>query len=256
MSTNFHIVIPARYGSTRLLGKPLIDLAGTPMVVRVFRQVMTALPGCDCMVATDDIRICEVLEKYQIPMIMTSNKHVSGTDRISEVCSLMGWEAGDFVINVQGDEPLIPLGLLRAFYDFVVGQPCVDVATVSAPILSHDELLDKNVVKVVSTNKNFALYFSRLAIPCSRDEQINEVDLGNYQRHVGIYAYRVDVIKSLSNSSVAWIENSEKLEQLRVLWMGYSIKVMRWPSQLHHGVDCMKDAEKISLILGGSFGEK
>lgn len=243
------VVIPARYASTRLPGKPLVDLLGTPMVVRVYQRVVAALPECDCVVALDDKRISDVLDSYSIPWVLTRVDHESGTDRIAEVCRLAGWDQSDIVINVQGDEPLIPKAMLGAFVDFIEAKPVFEMGTISAPVESLDTLQDSNVVKLITDMKGEAIYFSRFAVPFCRDVAPESVSVEGYKRHIGVYAYRVDVLNTVANADPVEIEMREKLEQLRALWLGINICVMDWLIQPPHGVDTAEDVKKVISVL-------
>lgn len=248
-SVAVRVVIPARYASTRLPAKPLIDLAGLPMVVRVYRRVVAALVNTNIVVATDDARIAEILDKYAIPCVMTEASHVSGTDRVAEVARYLNWGEGDIVINVQGDEPLIPLDMLRAFADFCVAQSPFAMGTVAVPMTNQAQVHDANVVKVMLNKMSEALLFSRSAIPFCRDNPPAEWPLSSFLRHIGIYAYRNSVLQELTRAPVCESEKLEKLEQLRALWLGYAIKIMTWHKSPPHGVDTLEDAERVSMII-------
>ncbi|WP_237057872.1 3-deoxy-manno-octulosonate cytidylyltransferase [Microbulbifer sediminum] len=240
------VVIPARYSSSRLPGKPLIDIAGTPMIVRVFQQVVKASIADSIVVATDDERIMEVLEAHGISGVMTDREHESGTDRISEVGAELDWSEDDCIMNVQGDEPLIPVDLLEGFAGYCRRLHDLEMVTVSCPISTQKELLDPNVVKVVSSVHGDALYFSRSPIPHVRDiSDFKEFTLDNFRRHVGIYAYKYRVLKYFSETAVDPVESMEKLEQLRALRVGIRVRVFDWNSCPPHGVDTPSDAEKI-----------
>ena len=243
------VVIPSRYASTRLPGKPLIDLLGVPMIVRVFQRVHEALPECECIVALDDVQISSVLDNHNIPWMMTRKDHESGTDRIAEVACLAGWADSDIVINVQGDEPLIPSAMLSAFKSLIQSRPDFEMATVVAPVETLETLTDSNAVKVITNRNGNAIYFSRHAIPFNRDIQVEMLNSKNYKRHVGVYAYRVELLKQIANTSPVFIELSEKLEQLRALWLGIDISVLEWTEQPPHGVDTLEDVHKVISVL-------
>ncbi len=253
MSTSkFHIVIPARYGSSRLPGKPIVDLGGKPMVVRVFEKAKSVFISQEVIVAIDDYRIAEVLERYSVPWTMTRSDHQSGTDRIAEVCILKDWDNSDLVINLQGDEPLVPEPMLLAFYDYLRANISIDIATVSTPLLEPDDIIDPNVVKVVCDQAGYASFFSRSPIPFIRDlPDPRSWPLDFFRKHIGIYAYKVDVLKRITNSEVAPSERAEKLEQLRALWLGYSIGVFHWNGCSSHGVDTLEDVERVIKVLKG-----
>lgn len=244
-SPSLRIVIPARYASSRLPGKPLLDLAGLPMVVRVFRRVEMAIRNADIVVATDDRRIAEVLELHAIPFVMTDVAHESGSDRTAEVARLLDWRADDIIVNVQGDEPLLPSELLQDFVAFCHSRPNLEMASVMVPLSSHAQLVDANIVKVVVDRHDNALLFSRSPIPFCRDCSPQEWPLHEFSRHVGIYAYRNASLQQLTASPVCRLESLEKLEQLRALWMGMKIGMMKWHAAPPHGVDTPEDAQRV-----------
>lgn len=250
--SRLHVVIPARYSSSRLPGKPLLDLAGKPMIVRVFERVSEALQSIEVVVATDDERIKNVLDARGVPCLMTSPSHESGTDRIEEVAAQMGWAAGDILINVQGDEPLVPVDLLQAFARFCVESPEFEMGTVSVPIDNRDHVHDHNVVKLVVDSQGRAIAFSRSPIPYCRDMALNEWPLSAFLRHVGIYAYRRSALGRITAEPTCELERLEKLEQLRALWLGIDINVLRWMTVPPHGVDTPQDARRVAELF--AFG--
>jgi 3-deoxy-manno-octulosonate cytidylyltransferase (CMP-KDO synthetase) len=250
------VVIPARYGSTRLPGKPLIDLAGKPMIVRVYERVKSALPASTVVVATDDDRIHAVLAVRDIPCTMTDPAHASGTDRAAEVARRVGWGNDDIVLNVQGDEPLVPPALLQAFAGYCGLARELAMATIVSPIVERDLVNDVNIVKVVTDRNDNALFFSRAAIPLTRDrhrdttaeDAMPEVFL----RHIGIYAYRNAVLQQVTGSPPCDMERREQLEQLRALWLGIPIRVMRWSEHVPAGVDTRDDVARVSRLFNQS----
>lgn len=244
-----HVVIPARYSSSRLPGKPLLDLAGQPMIVRVFDQVRLALPDVDIIVATDDSRIEAVLRERGIPVVMTGVHHESGTDRIEEVASAMGWAASDILINVQGDEPLVPLELLQSFSRFCLEDPRFEMGTISVPLGERAHILDPNVVKLTVDVNGHAIVFSRSPVPYFRDLAVEDWPVSMFLRHVGIYAYRRSTLGMLTAVPPCDLERAEKLEQLRAMWLGIEIKVMPWTSIPPHGVDTPEDAARVAAIF-------
>ncbi|WP_220699225.1 3-deoxy-manno-octulosonate cytidylyltransferase [Nocardioides cavernaquae] len=244
------VVIPARFGSVRLPGKPLVDLAGRPMVVRVAESVIEALPEAEVVVAVDDQRILDVLGSFNLDGLMTSTSCLSGTDRAAEVARSRGWGADDLVINVQGDEPLLPADLLRAFALFCVSES-IAMATVSAPVATLDEVHDPNVVKLMVRSDDTAITFSRSPIPFDRDREPSQWMLDRYLRHLGLYAYRNGVLQSLTSAAPSIAEETEKLEQLRALWIGIPIHVMRWFEAPPGGVDTPEDVRRVSAVLEG-----
>jgi 3-deoxy-manno-octulosonate cytidylyltransferase (CMP-KDO synthetase) len=245
------VVIPSRYGSTRLPGKPLIDLAGKPMVVRVFDAVQLALADIDVdiQLAVDDKRILHVLNAHGIAGVLTDPEHESGTDRTAEVARLKNWDNSDIVVNVQGDEPLIPADMLRAFVSYCSDCPDFSMGTISAPISSTEHILDPNVVKLSVNKLGKAIVFSRSPIPFIRDIPPEEWDVKLYRRHVGVYAYRNDVLQQLTSTAPCTLELAEKLEQLRAQWLGIPIQVMFWDKSPPHGVDTSEDAQRVSAIF-------
>ncbi len=250
-SRSIRVVIPARFGSSRLPGKPLVDLAGKPMVVRVYEAVRSALADVDITVAADDSRIADVLNEYAVPNVSTRPDHDSGTDRIAEVARFKGWSDDDIVINVQGDEPLVPMELLRAFSAFLRERETLSMATIAVPVESYEQLDDPNLVKLVTNAAGEAMLFSRAAIPFNRDLKKADWPLVEYLRHVGIYGYRNAVLQRLTDTPPCSLERSERLEQLRALWLGIPISVMRWHVSPPHGVDTLDDVSRVSAILKG-----
>jgi 3-deoxy-manno-octulosonate cytidylyltransferase (CMP-KDO synthetase) len=255
-----HVVIPARYGSTRLPAKPLIELLGVPMIVRVYRRVKAALDAqegengaTNVVVAIDDSRIAAVLDAYNVPALLTDPKHRSGTDRGAEVAERLGWHAEDVIVNVQGDEPLLPSALLIAFIAFCKADPQLRMATVAASITDPAHLHDPNIVKLVVNAAGDATLFSRSPIPFCRDVPMDQWPLPAFLRHIGIYGYRRSVIGMLAREPVCQLEQWEKLEQLRAIWLGIPIKVMTWPEAPPHGVDTWDDVKRVSdLLIAGN----
>lgn len=245
------IVIPARFGSSRLPGKPLADLAGKPMVVRVYETVRAALHQAEIVIAVDDDRVMSILSANGISAVMTSSSHQSGTDRAAEVARILHWSENDIVLNVQGDEPLIPSDLLVAFTRFCINRHNFSMATIAAPMESLVQVFDPNVVKVNINSQNNAITFSRAPIPFYRDLMTESWPLLGFLRHVGIYAYRNDVLQYLTGSQSCALEQAEKLEQLRALWLGIPIHVMCWHQSPPHGVDTPDDVKRVSSIFNG-----
>lgn len=250
------VVIPARHGSSRLPGKPLIDLAGKPMAVRVYEAVHRALgEQAEIVVAVDDQRVLDVLVAHDICGMLTDTKHESGTDRVAEVARERRWTDHDIVVNVQGDEPLVPVDLLSAFATFCAGQHDLLMATVSAPIDTEIHIHDPNVVKLSVDVQGRAIVFSRAAVPYDRDAAPQDWQKENYLRHVGIYAYRNSTLQQLTRTPSCAIEQIEKLEQLRALWVGIPIHVMPWHQSPPHGVDTKADADRVSAIFKENANE-
>lgn len=238
-----HVVIPARWSSTRLPGKPLIDIGGLPMVVRVIESASRALPGVEVIVATDDARILDAVVDWGGVAELTRSDCESGTDRVAEVAERRGWGTDDLVINLQGDEPLLPRALLAAFHRFCAGEDALEMATISVPVIDSGELSDPNVVKVVRRQDGSAIYFSRAALPVDRDAPLQSWSLSRYRRHIGIYAYRHSILRLVTQSPPCEIETAERLEQLRALWLGVKIDVLDWDQPPPPGVDTPRDVE-------------
>lgn len=243
---SFYVVIPARLASTRLPNKPLADIGGKPMVVRVAERA--ALAGAkDIIVATDDQSIVDACEKEAVKAVLTRKDHLSGTDRIAEVASKMKWSASDVVVNVQGDEPLIDPELISATAMLV--SETVPMATAAHRMEQPDEIFNPNFVKVVLDRFGKALYFSRAAIPWYRDGYSKPdktfPDPFTALRHIGLYAFRNDFLQTYSSLSISPIEQIESLEQLRVLWHGYSIAVHVTEKIPEAGVDTAEDLERV-----------
>ncbi len=224
----FRVVIPARYASTRLPGKALLPLAGKPMIQWVYERT----GGCgakEVIIATDDERIAKPARAFGAAVAMTAATHASGTDRIAEVASQRGWAENDIVVNVQGDEPLMPPALIGQVAGLLHDAPSAGIATLATPLRSTEELLNPNIVKVVTDVVGRALYFSRAPIPWNRDGAVGDLQsqrsYEEARRHIGIYAYRVGSLLRLASLPAARLENLEKLEQLRALENRIEIRV-------------------------------
>lgn len=243
-------IIPSRYGSSRFPGKPLAVLAGKPLVAWVVDAVKKAKSLDDVIVATDDLRIRDAVEAHGGRAVMTPSELPSGTDRIA--CAAGDFADDDILVNIQGDEPLIDPGLIDSLVARMKSDLKWDMATAVSPIRTACDLAAKTVVKVVLDRDDGALYFSRCPIPCDRD---HEPDLagGLYVRHLGIYAYRGSFLKRYIAEPPCALELTEKLEQLRALWMGGKIAVIRTEDQ-GVGVDTPEDAERVAKILESRFG--
>ncbi len=250
----FKVVIPARHASTRLPGKPLLEIAGKPMVVRVAEKA--AMSGADeICVATDHAGIAEAVSRHGYAVVMTRADHPSGTDRIAEVVRKQGWGDEEIIVNVQGDEPLIDAKLIREVAENLAGHPEAAMATASHPIHDKDAVFNPNVVKVVADKNGYALYFSRAPIPYARDAYAagEGVPPGlSVQRHIGIYAYRAGFLNTYSALAPAAIETFESLEQLRVLWHGYRISVAVTEHAPAAGVDTPEDLERVRRIFSSA----
>lgn len=244
------MVIPSRYGSTRLPGKPLVDLAGTPMIRHVHDRARAS--GADeVVVATDDDRIREVVEGFGGQSCLTSVHHESGSDRIAEVAARRGWGEDTIVVNLQGDEPLTPPGIIRQVADNLAERPEASMATLCTPISRAAQLYDPHTVKVVRDARDFALYFSRAPIPWERDALDMETSpaLQICQRHIGLYAYRVGYLRRFTCMESCALERMERLEQLRALYNGARIHVDVALEVPPAGVDTREDVERVTMVL-------
>jgi 3-deoxy-manno-octulosonate cytidylyltransferase (CMP-KDO synthetase) len=227
----FRVVIPARFGSTRLPGKALLPLAGKPMLQWVYERARRSAAS-EVVVATDDARIVNACSDFGAPVVLTSPSHATGTDRIAEVVTLRGWSEDSIVVNVQGDEPLIPPPIIDQVAALLAADASASVATLAAPLRSAADYTDPNVVKVVSNLAGRAMYFSRAPIPWDRDGAAQSGPSGaNFvppiavRRHIGLYAYRVSALQQLAAWRSTACEDLEKLEQLRVLEHGLAIRI-------------------------------
>lgn len=252
---SFVVVIPARYASTRLPGKPLADIHGKPMVQHVVEKALQS--GADrVIVATDDERVQQALAPFAaaagFEVCMTSPDHQSGTERLAEVCRHYGFAADTIIVNVQGDEPLIPPVIIRQVADNLAAASA-PMATLSVPIRDAEEAFNPNAVKVVTDREGYALYFSRASIPWDRDRfaQSREQIGDHYQRHIGIYAYRAGFIQRYVDWALSVLEQVEALEQLRVLWYGEKIHVAQALQAPPVGVDTQADLDKVRALLAG-----
>ena len=243
------VVIPARYGSRRLPGKPLLDLCGEPMIVHVVKRATSALSGADVWVATDDERIKVEVERHGYRALMTSTRHESGLDRTAEVARELNWSKQDIVINVQGDEPLIEPELIRRFAHFCSSRESFEVGSVMSPMESAAGIFDSNVVKVIINQCGEAISFSRAPLPFCRDAHPSDYPYKVYRRHIGLYAYSVSALLHLAETPPCDLEILEKLEQLRALWLGYRIAMLSWPDLVMGGVDVESDINRVREIL-------
>jgi len=248
---SFHVVVPARYASTRLPGKPLADIAGKPMVVRVVEAALKSSATGVC-VATDDERVRAAVEAHGHRAVMTRADHASGTDRIAEVVDAMGWRDDELIVNVQGDEPLIDPALIDAVSDALGEVSHGDtppMSTAAHPLTVAEDFFNPNVVKVVCDAAGRAMYFSRAPMPWARDAFAADrsqlpANLGAL-RHIGIYGYRAGFLREYGRLAPSPIEGSEALEQLRVLWHGHEIRVAVFDHPPQPGVDTPEDLERV-----------
>jgi len=240
-----HIIIPARFASTRLPGKPLLDIAGKPMIERV-HDCARASGAARVVIATDDERIAEAVRKFGGEICMTRADHVSGTDRLAEAIEKLDIPDEEIVVNLQGDEPLMPPQLIRAVAELLAAHPDTVMATAAHVITGREDFLNTNVVKVVTDQSGHALYFSRAPIPWPRDamQSGNSASVKAF-RHIGLYAYRAGFVSRYAAWPVSSLEAVESLEQLRVLWHGEKIAVVEADEAPASGVDTPEDLERV-----------
>jgi 3-deoxy-manno-octulosonate cytidylyltransferase (CMP-KDO synthetase) len=253
----FRIVIPTRYASARLPGKPLLKIAGKPMLQWVYERAQGS--GADeIVVATDDERIAEAARGFGARVVMTSPLHQSGTDRIAEVAHVAGWSEADIIVNLQGDEPMMPAALIDQVADELDKHPQAHIATLAARITQLSALMDPNVVKVVCDPQGRALYFSRAPIPWSRDSApagiASQRDYTGARRHIGLYAYRVAALRQLQRTPPSLLERIEKLEQLRALENGMQIQVAEALAAPGPDVNTAEDLARVERALAGGEG--
>jgi 3-deoxy-manno-octulosonate cytidylyltransferase (CMP-KDO synthetase) len=249
---SLRVVIPARYASTRLPGKPLADIGGQPMIVRVAAAARRARTD-GVWVATDDERIVAAVRQHGFDVVMTSANHASGTDRIAEVADRLKWDDTDIVVNVQGDEPLLDPALIESVAGALRGNQDAAMATAAHSLATADDFFNPNVVKVVCDVRGRALYFSRAPIPWDRDQFAVRRDVlpadFQAQRHIGLYAYRVSFLRRFGQLAASPLERCESLEQLRALWHGYPIQVVSIDHPPAPGVDTPEDLERVRLLF-------
>ena len=245
-------MIPARYGSSRLPGKPLKMIAGKPMIQHVCERAH-ATDADQVVVATDDKRIETACRDFGATVMLTDSAHVSGTDRIAEVAERSGWDGQDVVINVQGDEPLIPPATIAQVGGLLVNEPRAQMATLATPIHDLDDFLNPNVVKAVMAESGRALYFSRAPIPWHRDGAAagiaSQRSYDGALRHIGLYAYRVAALQALARTAPCLLEQYEQLEQLRALWCRMWIQMDIAAETPPVGVDTDEDLERVRALL-------
>lgn len=261
---SYVVVIPARFGSSRLPGKPLADIAGEPMVVHVMRRCATSSAE-RVLVATDDQRVADVVKQAGGEVVMTHADHASGTDRLQEVARILNLPDEAIIVNVQGDEPLIPHDVIAQVASNLSAHPECGMATLCEPIRSRRDLFNPNIVKTVFDSAGLALYFSRAPIPWHRDEfaqrglsqdaQLDESEdalpEGNWWRHIGIYAYRVKFLHQFVEWPAAQLETTEALEQLRAMANGVRIHIAPACADVPGGVDTDADLQRVREILVG-----
>ncbi len=249
---DFKIVIPARYASTRLPGKPLLDIGGKPMIQRVYESACESNASA-VVIATDDQRILDAAKGFGAQVCMTAETHRSGTDRITEVVRSMGWPDDAIVVNIQGDEPTMPAALAYQVAQDMENHQRADMTTLSTPIEEREQLFDPNVVKVVTDAEGYALYFSRAPIPWHRDEFVHQdrplPQDTTFFRHIGVYAYRAGYLDKYINLPPSVLEQTESLEQLRVLSHGGCIHVSEAQQEPGHGIDTADDLERVRRLF-------
>jgi 3-deoxy-manno-octulosonate cytidylyltransferase (CMP-KDO synthetase) len=248
----FTVVIPARMASSRLPDKPLADIAGLPMVVRVAQRAQQS-QASQVVVAADDERIAQVCQAHGVRALLTRKDHVSGSDRLAEACQLLGLPDDAVVVNVQGDEPLMLPALINDVARVLIERPDASMSTAAHAISSLQEFTNPNVVKVVMDARQMALYFSRAPIPWWRDGQTDSgfasLPSPAPLRHIGIYAYRAGFLALFPQLPPAPIETLESLEQLRALWHGHRIAVHVTPEAPGPGVDTPEDLARVRQLL-------
>lgn len=249
----FRVVIPARFGSTRLPGKPLKDLRGKPLLQWV-HEAGVASGAVEVIIATDDERILEAARAFGARVRMTSLTHQSGTDRIAEIALQAGWGNDDIVVDLQGDMPMVPPALIGQVAELLLVHPDAAMATLATRITSVAQLLDPAVVKVVTDAGGRALYFSRAPIPWGRDTApatlVSQRSFAGARRHVGLYAYRVATLRRLSLLPPSQLEQIEKLEQLRAMENGLEIRVADAVSDPGPAVDTTEDLARVTTLMG------
>ena len=248
----FRVVIPARYASARLPGKVLQPLAGKPMVQWVYERARASGAG-EVLIATDDERVRAAARSFGAEALLTDVHHASGSDRIAEVARTRGWRPDEIVVNVQGDEPLLPPALIGQVAALVAAEGEADIGTLATPIESLAELMDPNAVKVVTDARGRALYFSRAPIPWNRDGALtglmSQRDFAGARRHVGLYAYRVGALERLARLAPGLLEQRERLEQLRAIEHGMRIYVADARERPGPDVNTLADLERASALL-------
>jgi len=253
VGVDFKVVIPARYGSSRLPGKPLLEIAGKPLIRHVYERARGSAAD-EVVVATDDPRIADVCVAFGADVVLTRPGHRSGTDRVAEVVEVRGWSDDSILVNLQGDEPCMPPGLIDQVARDLAGHASVGMATLAYPIGDTETLFDPHVVKVVTDARGCALYFSRAPIPWHRDEYLGKQKLLppsiRCLRHIGLYAYRAGFLERFVRWQPAPLEIAESLEQLRVLWHGEAIHVTQAAEEPGPGVDISSDSQRVLDFLG------
>ena len=251
MSVPFKVVIPARYGSTRLHGKPLLLIAGKPMIAHVCERAREAKAE-QIIVATDDTRIFDAVSALGFQAVITRENHESGTERLAEVAEKLGWADETIIVNLQGDEPLLPANYIQHVAQALANQTQAGIATLAAKIYESNEIFNPNAVKVVLDKNGYALYFSRAPIPWHRATFGTTKEIPaelSYLRHIGLYAYTAGFLKKYCAWQSSPLEQIEALEQLRILWHGEKILVQTVDKTPPAGVDTLEDLQRVENII-------
>jgi len=255
MKAGYHIVIPSRMASQRLPGKPLLTINGRTLIEHVYRRALES-SARSIVIATDSVEIQAAARSFGADAVMTSGAHESGSDRIAECIDIMGWSDETLVVNLQGDEPLMPAACLDQVAEILQGAPDAAVASLYWPIESAEDVANSNVVKVVMDGSGKALYFSRSVIPHPRNASIEAVlqEQAAWRRHIGLYAYRASALRAFTAMPVSPLEHLEKLEQLRFIEAGNLIRMECACSHIPAGVDTPDDLERVRKLLYGATG--
>jgi 3-deoxy-manno-octulosonate cytidylyltransferase (CMP-KDO synthetase) len=246
MSNTFRVVIPVRYASSRLPGKPLLTFQHKPIIEHVYRNACES-DAESVLIATDDERIAQAVSKFAAEVCMTSSEHMSGTDRIAEAVEKQGWPDNEVIVNLQGDEPQMPAADIKQVAQLLINNPNAAIATLCHRIQTIQEYDDSNVVKVTKNSNSRALYFSRSSLPYIRNVDVKVLKEHSVFRHVGIYAYRVHYLKQFIKMAPSPLEIIEKLEQLRALENGDEIIVDECVEHPGIGVDTMDDYHRLKI---------
>lgn len=249
---SFRVIIPARHASERLPGKPLLDIAGKPMIQHVYDRACES-GASDVHIATDDERIKESAESFGANVLMTSAEHRSGSERLAEAIDILGCPGDEVIVNLQGDEPLMPSSLIQQVAEDLQQHTDANVATLCAPFHNDEDVHNPNIVKVIRDRDGYAMYFSRASIPWERDAfaKNNRKPSGHFlhYRHIGLYAYRASFLKTYVEWPACDMETMESLEQLRVLWHGEKIHVSEAMTIPPPGVDTEEELERVKRLI-------
>ena len=253
---DFHVIIPARFGSTRLPKKVLADINGKPMIQHVYERALES-GASQVLIATDHDEVVQAAEQFDAPVCMTSGSHQTGTERLVEAVSALECESNDIVIGLQADEPFIPPAIIQQLAENLIEHDHAKTATMATKLTDAAELFDPAIVKVILNHRGFAQYFSRAPIPWSRDQfdgleggALKQVELAScYYRHIGIYGYRAGFLASYEELNSSPYEKLESLEQLRVLWNGYRMHVGITDISVPAGVDTPEDLDRVRRLV-------